>query len=225
MLQFALPALFTAGSMMANNTGSRQREEAQASAMAAERQRQADMRTQMFALNDTSRERYDAAPEAMAAEQATLADAFKDITREQPTQPIAGLPQSDNVTVRNASARAAAGDQAAADDNADRRAALGGFGAFLGGAGMGRNQDLGQMQTLQGFSRGSQSVLPMELQAALEKGQGWEMLGDLLSLGAGVTTQGALMGAPGSTPTQLRFPQLLTMGGSNSLLGGNSWGA
>jgi hypothetical protein len=224
MIQFLLPAMFAAGSVGANSMASSQRNEAQARAMAAERERQAGLTSQVFALNDTSRQRYDNADESIAGEQSMLADTFKGITREAPARPTAMVPGSSNVQVRNASRAASAGDRALSDDNAERRAALGGFGSFLGDAGIGRGRDAGQMQTLSGFSRGSQSVLPMELQAALEKGQGWNMLGDLLSLASGVTTQGALRGAPGSTPTPFRLPTL-NVGGSNSLFGGNSWGA
>ncbi len=225
MAPFLLPFLFTAGSMGANYIGDRQASQAQADAMAAERERQRQIEEEMFRLNDSSVGRYADAGKGIQQESSQLADVFRDITRTAPERPVAGVPQSGNVSVRNASKAAQSADQARADDDAQRRANMRGFGSFLGDAALGQNQDGNRMSTLSGFSRGSQSVLPLELQAALEQGGGWRMLGDLLQLGAGVTTQNALMGAPGSTPTELRLPRILTIGDENSLFGGNSWGA
>lgn len=203
-----LPLLFSAGSIGANMIGARKRDQAQASAMAAERARQAQLDNEAFALNAAARDRYTDTTGQMQDRQTDLASLYRDATEAPPAVEMPAMPesQSDIVTSRVASEQGKARGET--EDRANRMASFQSFGDLMGDFSLGQGRDAQSVGMLGGFKRGSQGVLPLELDAAAQKGQGWLMLGDLLNMGAGLTLPGALA----------------AKGSAAQLFGGNTWG-
>lgn len=191
-IPFLLPLLFTAGSIAANTIGSNKAASAMASVQNAERQRQKQMDDQAYAINDKSRDRYDDFENKQGEKTSDLAEYFKGAATSEPTEAMTAAPQSDSNLVVASDAEAASAARARADDSAEKRAAFRSFGDLLGDFGRMGLRDAGDLNMIRSFKRGSQSVLPSELQAAQQKGSGWMMLGDLLNLGAGITSPMAL---------------------------------
>ncbi|MDV2964523.1 hypothetical protein RZ532_00925 [Nitratireductor aquimarinus] len=191
-IPFLLPLLFTAGSLAANTIGANKAASAMASVQNAERQRQKQMDEQAYAINDKSRDRFEDFEGKQGDKTSELADYFKGAATSEPTEAMTAAPQSDSNLVVASDAEAASAARARADDSAEKRAAFRSFGDLLGDFGRFGLRDAGELNMLRGFKRGSQSVLPMELEAAQQKGRGWMMLGDLLNVGAGITSPMAL---------------------------------
>lgn len=197
MAGWLLPLLLSGASVGANYIGARQADKAQAQTMAAERLRQQRLDEEAYALNTRSQERFKGA-EDTSERAADLASMFMQPVDEQPaTAAPALVPSSSNLVV---DAEAAAGEKTAAM-SADRAARLGklrAFGDMFGDASIGMGQDASQLGLIGSFRRGSENVLPLELQAAGQKGQGWMMLGDLLNMGAGLSLNRVLGAGAGA---------------------------
>lgn len=203
-----LPLLFMAGSIGANAIGAKKADNALAGAMATERARQNKFDEESFALNQTAQDRYADMPEKIDTKAGDLAAMFGEASEEAPAAPIISTPASSSnvVTSReNAALGKARGETDA------RAASLGGlraFGDVLGDATRMQGRDAGQLGLIGSMRRGSQAVLPMELQAAQGKGAGFRLLGDILSAGsmfagpggflAGGAGGGFNIGGPGS---------------------------
>jgi hypothetical protein len=212
-LPFLLPLLFSAGSMAANSIGANRRDNEIAGVLNAERRRQKQFDDESYALNDASRNRYNDVQGTVGTASNNLAEMFNAPVDEAPAQPVAALPQSDSNLVVSSEARARAGARTETDQRARDLGALRGFGDALGGIGRLQGRDAGQLGLIGSMRRGSQAVLPQELDAAQTAGGGWMTLGNLLNIGAGLTGNAFLSGGGG--------------GGINigRLFGGNSWGA
>lgn len=210
-LPFLLPLLFTAGSLAANSIGARKRDNEIAGVLNAERQRQKQFDEESYALGDASRNRYNDVEGTVGAASNNLAEMFNAPTNEAPTQAVAALPQSDSNLVVSSEAKARAGAKAETNKRATDLGALRGFGDALGGIGRLQGRDAGQLGLIGSMRRGSQAVLPQELDAAQTAGGGWMTLGNLLNVGAGLTGNAFLQGGGGG----------LKIG---PLFGGNSWG-
>jgi hypothetical protein len=193
MPAWLLPALFTGGSMLANAVGNGQRSSANADVLRANDARRKRLDAEAAATNTRARTRYDDFGGQMQERSGTLADMYSETAAAAPTRPIsAAPPTSSNVTAsaEGAEGLAVAGE---ADDMRQRRARLRAPGDVLSGISFGQARDAGTLSQLFGFSRGNQNVMPMELDAAIYAGAPWMMAGDLLNLGAGITTQRALI--------------------------------
>lgn len=188
-----MPLLFGAGSIAANTIAANQRGRAQADAMSAERLRQRRFDEESYALNNMARDRFEGFGEQQGERSSTLADLYRSVLDQPESRPVAALPASSSNIVNDAAARSAASARGDAEDMADRRAAFNSFGDLFGGIQREQGTDSRMLNMVNSFRRGSQNVLPLELQAALEKGQGWNMLGDLLNLGSGLTLQRGLL--------------------------------
>lgn len=215
---FLLPLLFTAGSIAANTVGANKAASAIASANAAERMRQKQFDDEQAALTAASQARYQDFEGQQEQKAADLSGMFTEVMDAPAAEPIAPLPASSSnlVVAKEADARNTA--RAAAEDRARRLGTFRGFGDALSGIQRLQGRDNAQLGLIGSMRRGSQGVLPLELDAASQKGQGWMMLGDLLNLGAGLTTGPALTGGR-------MFGGGLNIGRSGSLFPGNSWGA
>lgn len=193
-IPFLLPLLLSGGSVIANSMAANAQAKAQAAAMEAERIRQRQYDTESYALNDASRNRYEDFQTQQADRSSQLADMFKSTTDAPPAEPVAALPQSSSNLVVQNDAKQSADAKAKTNAQADRRGAVESFGDLFGTISRAQGRDAGQLGMIGSLRRGSQNVLPLELQAAQEKGRGWMLLGDLLNLGAGLTTMPALTG-------------------------------
>lgn len=179
-----------AGSTLANTIGNRKADQALAGAQAAERTRQRAFDDESFALNTAAQNRYTDMPAQIDTKSGELAQMFADSTQEQPAEPIITTPEttSNIVTSRENAAMAKAKGETDA-----RAASLGNFRAFgdiLGEASRLQGRDAGQLGLIGSMRRGSQSVLPLELEAAQNKGGGWRLLGDILGAGSAMAGPG-----------------------------------
>lgn len=198
MVAWALPALaalFTVGSVAANSVAANKRGKAQASAMSAERMRQRRLDEEAAAVNARSQGRYEDIQDQTQERSSSLADAFTNAMDQPAARPVAALPQSDSNVILSREAQANAGARADSEDRARRLGNLRGFSDLFGDISRGQARDGGELGTIGSFKRGSQGVLPLELEAAAQKGRGWMMLGDILKI-AGMATGMAGMAAP-----------------------------
>lgn len=189
-----LPALFTLGSIGANYFANKKAQDARSDTLAAERIRQKQLDQEANATNAQSRERYLDFDKQQNERRLDLKEMFQSTEEAPPIAPQVAVPQSGNVTI---STRAAGEDAKAknfTDQRAEALAAFRAFGDLLGGIGREQARDAQDINMISGFKRGSQSVLPLELEAASEKGSGLRMLGDLFSLGSAATMGPALSG-------------------------------
>lgn len=190
----ALPLLLSGASTLVNTIAANKQRKAREDALASERMRQRQFDDESFALNAASRERYDDVPEQKEARSESLADMFKQVTEDAPTRPVAALPaSSSNLVVQNETNETAEA-KAETDDMARRRGELRSFADLFGDLSRMQGRDAGQLGMVGSFRRGSQNVLPLELEAAAQKGRGLMFLGDLLNAGAGLTMGPALGG-------------------------------
>jgi hypothetical protein len=213
-IPLVLPLLFTAASVAANTMGANKAAKATSSALAAERARQNMLDAEAEGLTAQSQGRYEDFQGQQDARESDLAGMFTEALDTQPAKPIGVLPQSSsNVVVQS---DAAASEDARGDgvDRARRLAAFRGFGDLLGDTSRLQGRDAAKIGTIGSFKRGSQGVMPTELNAAGMQGAGMRQLGDLFNLAAGITTGPALAG--GSFPG-------LNIGSPGSLFGGSSW--
>lgn len=189
-----LPLLFAAGSAGLNYAAANKVDSAQAGAMSRERYRQKELDDQSFALNRQSRERYDDVNGKQAETGSNLAEMFREVQNEQPSIEMPTAPATDNVVVANRNAASSDKAQQQVDERADNLANFRSFADMFGGIGRGVARDTGELGTIAGFKRGSQGVLPLELDAAAQKGQGLRMLADVFNLGSSMMMGPALGG-------------------------------
>lgn len=205
-LALALPLLFTGGSMVANTIAQNKRDNARASTLSAERIRQKQFDDEAFALNRRSQDSYADAGAKQGEASSNLAEMFKKVEEDRPSVDLpTAPPESGNVVIGNRNAAAMDKAQAQTDERATNLAEFRSFGDLFGGLGRGQARDAAQIGTLQGFRRGSQGVLPLELEAANQKGQGLQLFADLMGLGSAMTMGPALGGSamPASGLTRL----------------------
>lgn len=196
-LPLAIPLLLGGLSMGANYIGNQKAQNATAGAMAAERRRQNKLDEESYALNAAARDRYQGAEGQIEDKSTELSDMYTEALSQPATRPQAIAPQSDSSVIQNIDATTEAASRADGQDRARRLGEFRGFGDFMGETMRGQSRDAGQIGMLGGFKRGSQGVLPMELEGAATKGQGWMMLGDLLNMASGTLLNKSLM-APGA---------------------------
>lgn len=188
----------TAGSMFANNRAASQVNRARESAISAENARQAQLDREAAALNAQSRNRYDNFTGGQGEKAKELGDFLT--AQSQPVQDAGAaaepvLPRSaSNIVVaeegkQRGEARAFGRQQDAS------LAQLRSFGDFLGAISRDQATDAQRIGTIGGFMRGSQGVLPLELEAANQAGGKWSTLGTVLGTAGSIATMAGLSGA------------------------------
>jgi hypothetical protein len=197
----------TAGSTVANTIAQGQVTRARNDALAAERIRQGQLDQEAEALNAQSRDRYDDFEGQQGEKASELGQYFTDqkiensdanaaVTQEQ-TAPQSG----SSLTVREEQKQR---DKATAftDQQGEALGNLRAFGDLLGGISRDQARDASQIGQIGGFKRGSSNVIPLELEAANQKGSGMRLFGDVLGLGGSLALNKGLGGSfVGSTPT------------------------
>lgn len=193
MAPWLLPALFTGGSLIANSIGAGQQSRAIADVLRQNRSRQAALDEESFALAEGARGRYediDAQTEGRAGD---LGDMYRDVQEQAPTRPMSAAPMSDSNIVMDAEAAKTGEVAANTADERGRLARMRSLGDVMGGIGFDQFRDQQSLGQLGGFKRGWSNVMPLQLEGAQGRGSGFRMLGDLLNMGAGITTQRALI--------------------------------
>lgn len=188
------------GSTVANTMAQNKVQKARDEALAAERIRQNKLDQEAQALNVQSQDRYQGFEGKQEDRSKQLGDYFASQQIEANDAANAGtqamvLPQSgSNVTVQEE-----AKQRGQARDFTDKTgAALGelrSFGDLLGGISRDQARDATQVGVLGGFKRGSSNVVPYELEAANQAGNGMKLFGDVLGLGGGLALNSGLSGA------------------------------
>lgn len=191
-------------SMAADNVQSKRNEY-----MAAEMERQRNLDQEAAALNAKSLGTYDNMAQQQADKQKSVADFYAAQNKGVNTAQAAGaaeqpiMPASSNTLVQ--ADEKAQGDKVAAygKQQQDALAAMRSFGDILGNNMRTQSQDAAQVGLIGGFKKGSQGVLPYELEAANHSADTLKMFGDLLgkagtiSMSAGIGN--GLGGAGGSS--------------------------
>lgn len=188
-----LPLLFMGGSIAANSIANRKATNALAGVQGAERARQKKFDDESFALNAASQDRYTDMPGKMGTKATDLAAMFSAPSQEAPAEPIITTPESTSNVVTSRENSAMAKAKGETDARAVNLGKLRSFGDILGDASRLQGRDAGQLGLIGSMRRGSQAVLPMELEAAQSKGQGWRLLGDILSAGGGMLGPGGML--------------------------------
>ena len=189
-----VPLLFTGASMAANAMAARRQDNARADALAAERIRQGALDKEAFGLVDNSRDQYASAPRKQDQRSDELAQHFKDVSAQPAAVAAPTTPTSGNVVVQGRNERAAEEGRQFTDARAENLADFRSFGDLFGDFGRQTARDAAQIGTIGGFKRGSSGILPMELEAANQQGQGMRTMADLFSLGSAMTAYPALTG-------------------------------
>lgn len=206
-----LPLILAGGSIAANTIAANKQGRALADNMAAERLRQKRFDDESFALNEAGLARADAAPEMVETRGDDLASMFGAAGQEAPAEPIISTPASSSNIVMSREGAAMDKSKASTDARAVNLGALRAFGDVFGDVSRMQGRDAGQLGLLGSMRRGSQSVLPMELEAAQSVGGNWRLLGDLLSAGSmfAGTGAGAGMFGQGGSITNMFNPAVM----------------
>ena len=187
------------GSTAANSVAQSKVANAREDSMAAERIRQRGLDREADAINTKSQDRYQDFGGQENAKAKELGDFFKssgDTTAAGNAQAAKDqiMPASgSNIVVQDeAKQRGAAKDYA--DQQAGALGTLRSFGDLLGGISREQARDAGTIGQIGGFKRGSANVLPLELDAAGQKGGTFRTLGDILGGMSSVALGGASNG-------------------------------
>jgi hypothetical protein len=193
-----LAAALTAGGVGANYVGAQRAQDAQAGTMRRERARESKLDAQAFDVNKRTQSRYKDFGDDQAAREQALTALYQEPGANAPE--FGPAPSDSNITVQHE-----AGEKAKAKGYTDQQGAakakLLSFGDLTGDISRGQSRDATQLHGIEGFRRGSQGVLPVELDAAQGQGAGWRLGGDILTGLGSVATMGALSGAtlPGAS--------------------------
>lgn len=197
-MAFQIPLLLalalTGGGIAANKIGADKAADAQAATMAAERRRQKKLDAEAFGINTKGRKRYEGFEQKQAAEGDELASYLLEGADEEADKGF-GLPASESAITVSRGKEEKAKARADTDQRARSRAKLESFGDVLGDIGLSQARDAGDLGMVYGFKRGSQGVLPLELDAAAQEGAGWRLAGDILGGAGSLATMGHLSGA------------------------------
>lgn len=194
-LSIAAMAL-TAASVVSNQIGASKVAKARDETLAAERQRQTALDAEAAALNAQSQDRY----QGFGQQQDERAKQLGDYFAQPAAQPNAPIGQSIPQVSGLAAAEEGKQRGRAASYTGQQGEALGSlraFGDLVGGIGREQSRDAGLIGQVGGFKRGSAGVLPLELDAANQKGNKAKLIGDILGLAGSVTGAAALQGGGG----------------------------
>lgn len=205
-------AAATIGSVGANYVANQQAQNARNDAMAAERIRQRQLDQEAAGLNNQSRDRYENFGDQQGERAGKLKEYYADvgnrITAPLPTEAPIGSKASGVVAQEMAKQGAKA--DAFADQQNTALAGKNAFGSLFGDISRLQARDAGLVGQLAGFKKGSAGILPLELEAAAQKGAGLKLAGDILG-GLGSIGVKAGLGGAGA-------------GGLSSLFGGGGVG-
>jgi hypothetical protein len=187
------------GSTVANTVAQNKVAKARDQALAAERIRQNGLDQEAQALNVQSQDRYTGFDDKQAEKSKELGDYFagqhidaSDANAAATAETV--MPQSSSGVV----VQEEANQRGKARDFTNKQgAALGqlrSFGDLMGDIGRDQARDATTVGQIGGFKKGSSSIVPYELEAANEAGNGMKMLGDVLGLGGGIATSAGLGG-------------------------------
>ena len=163
--------------------------------MSAERTRQRMLDDEARGVNAQARGRFENVDDQQERKASDLTEVFSGDANRGAEVIAASLPRSNsNITVQNDERERGRASEFA-DQQGEALARLRSFSDVFAGLGRDTAQDASQIGMLGGFKRGSQGVLPFELEAASQKGSGLRMLGDVLGGLGGLSMNAGLSGA------------------------------
>lgn len=170
----------SAGSAAANMAAQNQIDKARADAIRKENERQDRFDQRGEIINDSARGRFDDALAKAGRKQKGVDKFFRQAGKGDKRALGDILPKSSNpVLVRDAKAKAGATTKYTRQQG-KALAGLRSFGDVMGDINSRFARDAMALGQIGSFQRGSQAVLPLELEAANEKGQKLQLLGDIL---------------------------------------------
>lgn len=180
----------SAGSAVVNSNAASADTRARDAVLAAELRRQSGFDTEAAALNKQSQERYvDFAPQ-MAERTGSIGDYLSSSVVPDPNSSAPSpLPSSSSPIINQEIDKQRGAAQDYVDQQTGALANMKAFGDLLGEISIGQGRDATQINTIGGFKRGSQNIVPYELNEAAKAGDGMRFLGDLLG-GAGTIATG-----------------------------------
>lgn len=181
----------TAGSVVANSVSAGEQARARDAVLAAERMRQNALNQEAWGLNAASQDRFVDFQPQQDARAAELGDFLgASVEPDANTSAASIMPSSSSDVVNQERTGQLDEAQGFVDQQGGALANLRAFGDLLGEKSRLQARDAGLIGQVGGFKQGSQGVVPFELDEAAKAGDGWAMLGDILS-GAGSVTTGA----------------------------------
>lgn len=228
-LSLLLGGLATVGSAVANAAAARQQAKARDQAQGAERIRQRGLRQEAEALSARSRDRYEEFEPKREEKAKKLGDYFA-TEMPDPGQANVGagtvMPTATNDVVTREMAKQSGQARQFTDQQANALAQMRAFGDLLGDTSRMQAREASEIGQIGGFMRGSSNILPMELEAANEKGGGMRFLGDILGglgsigINAGLTRGPvAAAGAGGAFMSPRPVPRPATLYPAGRMLG------
>jgi hypothetical protein len=192
-------AALTAGSTVANAAGQARAAKARDQALAAERIRQRGFDQEAAALNTQAQDTFQDFEGQRETKSESLGDYF---ASEVPTPANATaasvMPTATNDIVTREMNKKSGEAKRFTDQQAGALAQMRAFGDVLGDGSRTMARAGSEIGQIGGFKRGSSNVMPLELDAAAQKGQGLRVLGDLLGGFGGMALNAGLTGRGGN---------------------------
>ena len=187
----------TGASAAANSAASSQVAKARTTALREERARQKGYDQQGDTINAHAQDQFSGFQDKQAARAQTLGDFFTGQDAAPPTADRA-IPMPSSNLVVDEQAKQAGKAQAFTDKVGTALGNLRSFGDVMGTDSRATARDASSLGQLYGFKQGSNAVLPFELDAASQAGNGMKMFGDVLGGLGSLATLGGLTGAFGA---------------------------
>lgn len=212
----AIGAVLTVASVAANQAAASKVDKARNSALEAESARQGRLDREAAAINDQSRQRYQNFEGQQDESAGKLAEFFNSqpVTGQQAATPAELPPTSSNIVTQETENQKGKA-KAFTNKQGEALGRLRAFGETLGGISREQARDAGLVAQLGGFKRGSQGVLPYELQAAMGAGDGLRTAADISGGLGALFTAGGLSAAPAAAAAAAPAGTGIAMGSGN----------
>ena len=202
--------VLSAGSAAVNASAATEDARARDSVLAAERIRQNRFDSEAQVLNDQSRDRYVEFEPQMEDRASTLGDYLSSQVAPDPNSDAPSpLPSSSSGVVNQEIDKQRGEAQGFVDQQTGALGNLRSFGDLLGDLSLLQGRDARSIGTIGGFKRGSQGIVPYELNEAGKAGDGSRLFADLLG-GAGSAMTGYGISGQGSTALTRMFGNATT---------------
>lgn len=190
----------SAGSAVVNSIAANADAKARDSVLAAERMRQQSYDREVDALNNQARDRYVGFVPQMEQTADNLGDYLS--SRVGPSEDVnavpSALPSSTSGVVNQERAKQTDEAQDYVDQQVGALASMRSFGDLLGDISLMQGRDARSVGTIGGFKRGSQNLVPIELNEAAKAGDNWRLFADILGGAGSAATSYGIGGGSGN---------------------------
>lgn len=206
----------SAGSAVANSVAATNDARARDSVLAAERIRQNTYDQEIQALNNQSQDRYVDFTPQMEGRAQTLGDYLATDVAPDPNSAVpSALPSSSSSVVNQEIDKKRGEAQEFVNQQTGALADMRSFGDLLGDLSLLQGRDARTIGTIGGFKRGSQGIVPYELNEASKAGDDMRLFADLLGgagtiatgygIGGGSSALAGMFAAPKAAKTAVSF--------------------